>query len=391
MPGMSGCLGHLTPSEERKLQQAWAYLIRLGASSASKSLLEGNEADTSEDSKEFIRHLNPATLGDFSKFLWRCICIEHPDTLVLRFLRARKWDVEKGVAMLVSAVSWRQEARIEEDIVQQGEAVGLKESPSIEEKGFIDQYRSGKSFVRGVDREGRPVFTVTVRLHDPHKQPSKSLEMYILHTFESMRMLVQPSNDKACIIFNMTGFGLRNMDLHVLKFLTTVFEARYPETLGVVLIHNAPFVFWGVWRAVKGWMDPVVANKIHFTRTKADLERFIALGNLSSELGGEDVWEYKYIDPIPGENDHMDQVEERDRIQGERDRLAYDFERLTLEWMAYDPLSDAGKEKQALRDRVADEIRENYWRLDPYLRARNYYHRAGVVDEDGRVDYQAAM
>jgi hypothetical protein len=38
---------------------------------------------------------------------------------------------------------------------------------------------------------------------------------------------------------------LRNVDLHVFKFLTTVFEARYPETLGVVLIHNAPFVFWG--------------------------------------------------------------------------------------------------------------------------------------------------
>lgn len=245
MPEMSGCLGHLTPSEELKLQQAWAHLVHLGASSASKSLLEGNASDTPEDSKDFMRHLNPTTLGDFSKFLWRCIGIEHPDALVLRFLRARKWDVEKGVAMLVSAVTWRQEARIEEDIVQQGEAVGLKESPSAEEKGFIDQYRTGKSFVRGVDREGRPVFTVKVRLHDPHKQPSKSLEMYILHTFESMRMLVQPFCDKACIIFDMTGFGLRNVDLHVFKFLTTVFEARYPETLGVVLIHNAPFVFWG--------------------------------------------------------------------------------------------------------------------------------------------------
>ncbi|CAI6094661.1 unnamed protein product [Clonostachys chloroleuca] len=323
MPGMSGCLGHLTPSEELKLQQAWAHLVHLGASSASKSLLEGNASDTPEDSKEFMRHLNPTTLGDFSKFLWRCIGIEHPDALVLRFLRARKWDVEKGVAIR-------------------------------REKGFIDQYRTGKSFVRGVDREGRPVFTVKVRLHDPHKQPSKSLEMYILHTFESMRMLVQPFCDKACIIFDMTGFGLRNVDLHVFKFLTTVFEARYPETLGVVLIHNAPFVFWANWE-----------------------ERMYGSN--------------KYIDPIPGENDRMDEVGERDRIQGERDRLASDFERLTLEWKAYDPLSEAAKENKVLRDQLADELRENYWRLDPYLRARNYYHRVGVVDEDGRVDFQAAL
>lgn len=138
-------------------------------------------------------------------------------------------------------------------------------------------------------------------------------------------------------------------------------------------------------------MDPLVATKVHFTRTKVDLERLITAENLSSELGGEDVWEYKYIDPIPGENDRMDEVGERDRIQGERDRLASDFERLTLEWKAYDPLSEAAKENKVLRDQLADELRENYWRLDPYLRARNYYHRVGVVDEDGRVDFQAAL
>ncbi|VUC23486.1 unnamed protein product [Clonostachys rosea] len=389
MSEMPGYLGYLTPSEERKLQQAWVHLIRLGASNSYKPLLDYNALNTPDKSKEFMHHLNLTALGDFSKFLWRCIYIEHPDALVLRFLRARKWDVEKSVAMLVSTVSWRQEARIEEDIVQQGEAVGLKESPSAEEKGFIDQYRIGKCFLRGVDREGRPVFTVKVRLHDPHKQPSRSLEMYILHTFESMRMLIKPPIEKACIIFDMTGFALRNMDLHVFKFLITVFEARYPETLGVVLIHNAPFVFWGVWRAVKGWMDPVVANKIHFTRTKADLMRFITAENLSSQLGGEDVWEYQYTDPIPGENDRMAQVEERDRIRGDRDRLASDFERLTLEWMAQEPLSEAAKEKQAERDGVAEKLRENYWQLDPYVRARNYYHRLGIVDEEGRVDFEA--
>lgn len=43
----------------------------------------------------------------------------------------------------------------------------------------------------------------------------------------------------------MTGFVVKNMDHHVVTFLVSVFEARYPETLGVVLIHNAPWVFWG--------------------------------------------------------------------------------------------------------------------------------------------------
>jgi hypothetical protein len=46
-------------------------------------------------------------------------------------------------------------------------------------------------------------------------------------------------------VFDLTGFGLGNMDFHVVKFIVQVFEARYPETLGAVLVHNAPFVFWG--------------------------------------------------------------------------------------------------------------------------------------------------
>lgn len=57
--------------------------------------------------------------------------------------------------------------------------------------------------------------------------------------------MVKPPGDKACLLFDMTGFSLRNVDFHMVKFLAEVFEARYPETLGLTLIHKAPFAFWG--------------------------------------------------------------------------------------------------------------------------------------------------
>lgn len=41
----------------------------------------------------------------------------------------------------------------------------------------------------------------------------------------------------------MTGFTLANMDYVPLKFIIKCFEANYPESLGVILIHNAPWVF----------------------------------------------------------------------------------------------------------------------------------------------------
>ena len=43
----------------------------------------------------------------------------------------------------------------------------------------------------------------------------------------------------------MTGFSLANMDYTPLKFIIQCFEANYPESLGVVLVHNAPWVFKG--------------------------------------------------------------------------------------------------------------------------------------------------
>ena len=46
-------------------------------------------------------------------------------------------------------------------------------------------------------------------------------------------------------MFEMTGFTLANMDYVPVKFIIKCFEANYPESLGVILIHNAPWVFKG--------------------------------------------------------------------------------------------------------------------------------------------------
>jgi hypothetical protein len=148
--------------------------------------------------------------------------------------------------MLTSAVNWRRERRIDEDIIQGGESVALKASPTTDDEGFIKQYRSGKSYIRGTDNENRPVHIIRSRLHDPNMQSPEAMEAFILHNIESVRMLAaRVPIEKACLIFDLGGFGLRNMDFHVIRFLVTVFEARYPETLGAVHVHKAPFVFWG--------------------------------------------------------------------------------------------------------------------------------------------------
>lgn len=43
----------------------------------------------------------------------------------------------------------------------------------------------------------------------------------------------------------MKDFSLSNMDFPPVKFIIKCFEANYPESLGLLLIHNAPWVFAG--------------------------------------------------------------------------------------------------------------------------------------------------
>ncbi|RKO84765.1 hypothetical protein BDK51DRAFT_52905, partial [Blyttiomyces helicus] len=47
---------------------------------------------------------------------------DDPDQLVLRFIRARKWDVEKAVAMTLNAIRWRLEFDVA-NLLEKGEQV----------------------------------------------------------------------------------------------------------------------------------------------------------------------------------------------------------------------------------------------------------------------------
>ncbi|KAI0487505.1 CRAL/TRIO domain-containing protein [Xylaria cf. heliscus] len=377
----SDTTGDLTPDEEQKLKQAWIHLLRLcGVENLEGA---GSPQPAPDITRELRKHVGDMSPGDFRQGLWGFILTEHPDALVVRFLRARNWDAEKAMAMLVSAVHWRVERNMAEVVIRDGESVAMKEEMSADDKGLVAQYRSGKSYVRGTDRENRIIYVIRVRLHDPQLQSGDAMETYVLHNIESLRILAKPPpNDKFCLIFDMTGFGLKNMDFHVVKFLISVFEARYPETLGVVLIHNAPFVFWGIWNMIKGWLDPVIASKINFTRKSADLLHFISEENLQTSFGGKDTWEYEYIEPAKGENAKLEEAEKRTEIQRERNELIGEFELETIEWACLAADSPAGKEKASRRAEVAHQLDGNYWKLDPYIRSRTYYHRLGLVGDN---------
>lgn len=139
----------------------------------------------------------------------------------------------------------------------------------------------------------------------------------------------------------------------------------------------------GVWKLIRGWLDPVVAGKIHFTKNVEELADFIERSHIIKELGGDDPWTYQYVEPVAGENELLSDRVTRQRLLDERALAVKDYETATQQWIHASNSTEALQQRSELTKR----LRTGYWELDPYLRARTLYDRTGVIREGGHIHY----
>lgn len=172
------------------------------SSLASINITDGD--DKFGQSKEFQQALAEMSPEELRTAFWDMVKHDNPDSLTLRFLRARKWDVKKALIMLISTMRWRMgEIRLDDDIMTNGEALALQQSlgtdPVQKKQGddFLTQLRMGKSFLHGVDRMGRPICVIRVRLHRANEQEVQSLERFTVYTIETARLLLAPPVETA--------------------------------------------------------------------------------------------------------------------------------------------------------------------------------------------------
>ncbi|GJP97187.1 CRAL/TRIO domain protein [Aspergillus niger] len=366
----------------------------IASSLASISIADGD--DKYGQSKEFQQALVDMKPEEIRVTLWNMVKHDNPDSLLLRFLRARKWDVKNALVMLISTLRWRLlDVKLDEDIMKNGEQSALKKSQSsdpAEKKAgedFLLQMRMGKSFLHGVDKLGRPICVVRVRLHKAADQETEALDRFTVYTIETARMMLAPPVETACVVFDMTDFSLANMDYHPVKYMIKCFEANYPECLGVVLIHKAPWIFSGIWNIIKGWLDPVVASKIQFTKNVQDLEKFIPKDRIMKELEGDENWAYKYVEPQPDENKPQEDSSKRDELLAERQQLAQELQGATIDWISSTMKKDESALKAAVdrRKDLIERLRVQYWQLDPYVRATSLYDRLDVIQGEGKIEF----
>ncbi|KAG0352619.1 CRAL-TRIO domain-containing protein [Gamsiella multidivaricata] len=427
-PPGTGYTGCLTPEQKKTLKEVWSIIFTIadsgeavvstdmmrevekeaksgaGAQSATvqaaakagwfssnKSAKAESDAKTAGYSAGMAK-VSLADLGlsvdKLRPILWDNVMGDHPDALLLRFVRARKWNVMNALNMLFKAFKWR----LDEDIP------AVKYSTDVQLNAqypkFFEQLEMGKFYIHGTDFDNRIVAYLNVRLHHPGDQPAKTLEKLTIYVMECGRVLLERPVETVCLVFDLTGFSLSNMDFAMVKYLVTIFEAYYPESLGRIIIHGAPFVFWGVWKMIQPLLDPVVASKVRFTRSDQDLLEHIPANHLPDRYkGGLDRYRYSYPHAQPGENKIMEDTATKEKLVTEWKETFWKFEALTREWIqvgtpeATSKRSEGEIEKE--REQVAKDLRLAFFKMDPYIRARNMFHRTTppVANADGSVHW----
>ncbi|KAJ1729573.1 phosphatidylinositol transfer protein csr1 [Coemansia biformis] len=301
---------------------------------------------------------------------WAATLYDHPDVMILRFLRARKWKVDEALEMLVACLRWRVEEEVDW-LIWHGE-LALNH-------GLL---RRGIGAVHKSDRLGQPVLHIPVRMNDPSAQPREQIVDYTIFLMEVARSLLHPPVEKVCLLFDTTDMSISNMDWAFFRTFLNYLEHYYPECLGVVIIYNASWVFNKLWKLICPLLDPVVASKVNFVNSAAELQKFIAPDALPTEFGGASVFKYDYMLPVAGENNQMHDDDARLKAAEERRAECAEFERVTAKWASLadgapvDGLAALDDE----RGKAADRLVAISKTFDNSVRARTLYHRTGVID-----------
>lgn len=302
------------------------------------------------------------------------------DNFILRFVRARANNHEETMKMLVKSLHWRKHEVAVESLLREGDA------PSVvtgNNPGFVKNFVVNKAFVRGQDRNKNPLFIFQSRKHFASDSSLAGTERYALLIIEWCRLFLREVNesvDLCSLMFDLSGFSLKNADNAPVKFLTSIFEAHYPESLGVVIVHNAPWIFSTVWSIIKNWLDPVVASKIHFTKGYEELQKFIEPKHIPQYLGGEDQKELSYATPGP---EHTRPMKPKDakyfELRKERDGLFLKIIGTTSRWVS---CTDSESSSKYLKEKIylSYQLSDNYIELDPYLRNPGVYDRDGTLN-----------
>ncbi|KAJ4728901.1 random slug protein 5-like [Melia azedarach] len=178
---------------------------------------------------------------------------EVDDLTLRRFLRARDLDIEKGSAMFLKYLKWRQ------TFVSNG-CISPSEVPS--------EIKQNKMFLQGFDKKGRPIALLLGARHFQNKGGLNEFKRFVVYVLDTICSRIPQGEEKFVVIGDLQGWGYANSDLRAYLGALCILQDYYPERLGKMFIVHAPYIFNTVWKIVYPFIDNNTKKKIVFVEDK---------------------------------------------------------------------------------------------------------------------------
>lgn len=341
-----------------------------------------NNGDDDEVFSLYHQELHPLLANyipvELHQSLWALLRNENIDNIILRFMRVCDFDVNTSLKWLAAMLDWRINRFDVDHLVNKGDAHIVFEGKLPE---LVKILRSNEVYFRGYLRSGCPVINVQTKNHIRSNCPDEDYEQYIALMFEWGRLKAQEYKkgvDRVHVIFDLTGFTLKNADFRAIKFVVKAFQRWYPDVVEVVYMHNAPRVFPLVWNIVVKWMKPHLRDKIVFTRGPNQLKKYIDPKDVPKSLGGKDTIP-PYVEPTSYNSQRREPDAMFNNLVKQRDELTVRFIDTTIKWIEATTVAESREQLQS-KINICKARSQNYIYLDPYLRS------PGILDRNGELE-----
>lgn len=369
--------GNLPPDKLVILKKFWSILLALFSTKGPLATQWQTHFPPDQDEPE-TQHLqdilDKLTGEQFRSEFYSLLRHDYADLLPLRFLKARNYEVDRAMRMLVNALAFRKE-----------NIPRAMRSEVSQEPAFIDALKKGKSFVPCYDERGRTITCIRFANHSRGDCSLDVFERYTLYAMEHAHLLHLPFQDRTVLLVDMSGFSITALDLSAIKFIIQNFEQYYPEELSEGVIHNAPWIFNTAWAIIKPLLRAPTREKITFTSSLNDLAAKI--GRPQAEKVLQAKMEYlprpSTEEPFKDEAQNLQESspECKEALKTWNDNLE-ELESITREWMrpaAADTSLDEIDALDTRRAAICWKLSKSYWTIDEFVRPKSYYDRAGVL------------
>eukprot|EP00468_Gymnochlora_sp_CCMP2014_P010011 CAMPEP_0167747060 /NCGR_PEP_ID=MMETSP0110_2-20121227/4064_1 /TAXON_ID=629695 /ORGANISM="Gymnochlora sp., Strain CCMP2014" /LENGTH=358 /DNA_ID=CAMNT_0007631905 /DNA_START=24 /DNA_END=1101 /DNA_ORIENTATION=+ len=169
------------------------------------------------------------------------------DEEITRFSQARKFEIKKVMKMIENAVTWRREAKPQ----------------NIRPKDIEKECSTGKTFVAGKDKFGRPVIVMDSSVENS-KDHNGKIQNLLFHLEHAKRLM--PENvDKWVLFIYLDKFSFWNSPpMKTSSETNNCLMLRFPERMGHCFLYQPPTLFSVVWKMASPLIDARTKKKIHF-------------------------------------------------------------------------------------------------------------------------------